>query len=242
MVQGTPLEPQPIFDKIRSPIWGVFSVTCRGKDEEAEGKGTIDAAIANGVQCFVFTSADRGGPSKSDRDPTPVPHLVSKYNIEKYLIAKAGKTSGEMQWTILRPVAFMENIGPDFTGKMTTRIMQQMGDVRLQMISVKDIGQTAAFIFNNPSRYRSQSLTLASEKLTYEEMNAIFKQEVGHDCPIAPSLLLSFVLLMVGDVRKMATWFNGGGYNGAIEKADHDLPSPMDFRTWLRTSSRWEVK
>jgi hypothetical protein len=73
--------------------------------EEAQGKALVDEAVAAGVKFFVYTSVDRGGDAKSYETPTEIPHFVSKYNIEHYLVDKAGD---KMQWLIIRPVVFME--------------------------------------------------------------------------------------------------------------------------------------
>ena len=72
--------------------------------EVAQGKALVDAAIANRVKFFVYSGCDRGG-DKSFDTPTPIGHFTTKYEIEHYLVEKA---KGEMEWTILRPVAFME--------------------------------------------------------------------------------------------------------------------------------------
>jgi uncharacterized protein YbjT (DUF2867 family) len=93
------------------PIWGVFSVQIPGgrgasvKTEEAQGKALVDGALESGVKMFVYTSVERGGDDKSFDNPTPVPHFISKYNIEKHLVEKAKE---KMDWCILRPVAFLE--------------------------------------------------------------------------------------------------------------------------------------
>lgn len=97
-----------------SSVWGVFSVQspfgggATLESEEKQGKDLVDAALAAGVQHFVYTSADRRG-KNSDNDATNVPHFISKYNIEKHLESKCSG-DGKMQYTILRPVAFMENM------------------------------------------------------------------------------------------------------------------------------------
>ena len=242
MIEGDLLKSAQIFEKIGEPVWGVFCVTPLGKTEEKEGKLLVDAAVANGVQHFVFTSVDRGGPSNSDHDPTPVPHFISKYNVEKHLLKKAGSGSGKMQWTILRPVTFMDNFTPGFLGKLMTRILEQMGDVKLQFISTEDIGKAAARVFEYPERYRGKALTLAGDRLNYKEMDAIFKEEVGISSPIAPSLAVTFVFWVVSsDIRKMAHWFNQGGYAGTLDRNENEFDL-KDFRTWLRTSSKWETK
>jgi uncharacterized protein YbjT (DUF2867 family) len=86
-----------------------------GKNEEAQGKALVDAALKNGVAHFVFSSVDRGG-AHSDNDPTIVPHFITKYNIEQHLFAKAQNSN--MTWTVFRPVAFYDNLTPDFFGKV----------------------------------------------------------------------------------------------------------------------------
>jgi uncharacterized protein YbjT (DUF2867 family) len=73
--------------------------------EEAQGKALVDAALANKVKFFIYSSVDRGGDQKSYDNPTPIPHFISKHRIEHHLRDNAGD---KMQWTILRPVAFME--------------------------------------------------------------------------------------------------------------------------------------
>jgi|SRR5215469_3090943 len=97
---------------VDQPVWGVFSVQvpvgkgATTQTEEAQGKALVDGAVANGVKMFVYTSVDRGGDEKSFDNPTPIPHFISKANIEKHLVEKA-KVAG-INWCILRPVAFMD--------------------------------------------------------------------------------------------------------------------------------------
>lgn len=89
----------------------------RNDDERRQGIALIDESIKQGVKHFVYSSIDRGG-EKSDWNPTAIPHFIFKHEIEKHLIEKAKRT--DMQWTILRPVAFFENFTPDYFGKVFT--------------------------------------------------------------------------------------------------------------------------
>ena len=241
MISGDVTVPTPIFEKIGKDVWGVFSMTNRGKGEEQEAKPLIDAAIANGVKHFVFGSVDRGGPSKSDTDPTYVPHFITKFNVEKYLIEKAAKSKTHMSWTILRLVAFMENLDPGMMEKSMARIMAQMGSVRLQLVSTKDIGKIAARVFSRPEDFAGKALTLAGDSLNYEELNKIFKEEVGMDVPTAPSLMVSIFNYFNDDIGKMAKWLREGGYAGPLDAAVKEEFGMMDFRTWLKTASKWET-
>ena len=120
VIEGNLDDPAALFQSAGVPIWGVFSVqTFMGSGqstatEQRQGIQLIDAAVAHGsVQQFVYASADRGG-SRSSSDPTNIPHFISKYHIEKYLEEKAPQAN--MGYTILRPVAFMENLTNDFPG------------------------------------------------------------------------------------------------------------------------------
>lgn len=120
IVEGNLDDPAALFQSAGVPIWGIFSVqTFMGSGqstatEQRQGIQLIDAAIAHGgVQQFVYASADRGG-GRSSSDPTNIPHFISKYHIEKCLEEKAPQAN--MGYTILRPVAFMENLTNDFPG------------------------------------------------------------------------------------------------------------------------------
>lgn len=100
-----------------NPIHGVLCVTSTGKhgDEEEQSKPLIDESLKNNVKHFVFCSVDRG--PNSDENPTNIPHFIAKYNIELYLKGQLTIRKSSMQYTILRPTAFMENLSPDFMGK-----------------------------------------------------------------------------------------------------------------------------
>ena len=152
--------------------------------EEKQGKALVDAAVANNVSHFVYASVDRGGTEKSDAEATDVPHFVSKYRIEKYLLEKAAGSKQGMTWTILRPTAFFDNLVPGMMGKVFGAVFSTMKKgKKLQYISCRDIGIFAARAFNEPEEWKNQSVSLAGDDLTFEEMNAVFKKEIGTDMP-----------------------------------------------------------
>ena len=74
LLQGDFGDSEAIFKKA-GKVWGAFSVQPMGKEEEVQGKAFVDAAVNNGVEFLVYTSVDRGGKERSDKDPTNVPHL-----------------------------------------------------------------------------------------------------------------------------------------------------------------------
>ncbi|MCJ1319739.1 hypothetical protein MMC15_005075 [Xylographa vitiligo] len=243
LVEGDLNDCEAIFKKT-VPVWGVFSVQVpfgeRGasvETEEKQGKALVDAAIANGVQHFVYTSVDRGG-VKSDDDPTDVPHFISKYRIEKHLIEKAA--SRNMGWTILRPTTFFENLTPSFMGKVMVTMFQSLDNKKLQWISCKDIGHFAAEAFRNPEKYNQKSIALAGEDMTMAEAKEIFEGEIGYPLPTTFSFIGTAVKYLVGDIGKMITWFEKAGYAADIDDLRKQHPGLLNFSHWLREESAFK--
>jgi uncharacterized protein YbjT (DUF2867 family) len=101
--------------------------------EAQQGKAFFDAAQAAGARHFVYTSVARGG-----FVPTPVPHFASKHAIKD--------TARNTKWTILQPVAFMDNMlagGFAARGFFTT-LEYYLGQKPLQYVATEDIGKLAA--------------------------------------------------------------------------------------------------
>ena len=158
VVEGNTTNAAAIFEA-NKPIDGVFLVTTPGKAgaEEAQAEPMINEAIKHGVKHFVFSSVDRGGDEKSDENPTMIEHFASKHRIEAQLREKSAGT--KMEWTILRPVAFMDNMAPGFQGKAFASMWSGLGNKPLQLIATRDIGLFAARAFANPAAYKGTSIS-----------------------------------------------------------------------------------
>ena len=247
LIGGNLDNPNALFTTAAVPVWGVFSVQiffARGasiESEERQGKALVDSALEYDVKMFVYTSVDRGGPASSDTISTGVPHFESKARIEKHLKAKAAGTS--MQYTILRPVFFMENITPDLMGKFAVATWRNYLDSRkipLQLIACADIGYFAAQAFAHPDKYASQSISLAGDELTEAEAARIWTLETGQEMPIArPASVAAWVILHVSnDGALMFKWFASKGYNADIANLKKEHPGLLDFQTWVRQNNR----
>jgi uncharacterized protein YbjT (DUF2867 family) len=228
--------------KGQEPFHGVFSVTTPIKSEEVEerqGKALVDAAAAHGVKHFVFTSADRG--VNGDTDPTPVPHFQSKFNIEEHLKNVAAET-GRMDWTIIRPVAFMENLSPDFIGKAFATMWELNGmDRKLQLVSTVDVGIMAAHVFKSPEEYVSKQFSLATDSLSPNEAQAIFKRVVGKDMPTTYHSVGSLLKWMLHkQLGIMFQWFVDIGFGADPKEYKSKYPEMQDFESWLKQSSSWK--
>ncbi|KAH9868907.1 hypothetical protein J1614_007982 [Plenodomus biglobosus] len=228
-------------------IWGVYSVqVSMGKNvtyesEVRQGKHLIDESVKEGVTHFVYSSVDRGGNARSFENKTPIPHFQTKYEIEHHLLEKAGKQGEHMGWTILRPVAFMDNLAPGFPTKVFLAALRDtLQGKPLQWVSVEDIGLFAARAFRENEKWNGRAEGLAGSELTIDEMNACFERVIGSPLPATYGFLGSALMYMVTEMKVMITWFAEEGYGVDIAKLKKEEPRLSDFETWLREKSGWK--
>lgn len=231
------------------PIWGVFSVqqaVQNGATQEREtkqGKDMVDQAICHNVKIFVYTSVDRGG-DKSESNPTYVPHFISKHNIEVHLRAKAA--DAKMQYTILRPVAFMDGLTPDFMGKVFATFLKigLRPSKPLAFIATSDIGFFAGQAFLQPEspEYKNKAICLAGDELTFGQLSQVFKEKKGYELPTTFEFLARFIKWMLSELNIMFKWFDEEGYATDTSKLKRLHPGLKDFGTWLETESGFSKK
>ena len=223
------------------PIWGVFGLTNPNpfnSREVVHGKALIDAALASGVRQFVFSSVERGG-EKSSVTPTNVPHFITKHDIEEHLRSQAAQDGGKMAWTILRPVAFMENFTPNLIGRMfATSWKQYIGpDKPFQLISCPDIGLIAAQAFIKPEEYRNRSLSIATDELSYTQAEHIFHDKVGADIPTTYGFVVNAAMWAIKDMDLMFRFFGEEAFGADVKALRKQYPGLLTFGDWLEQKS-----
>jgi NmrA-like family len=77
----------------------------------------------------------------------------------------------------------------------------------MHLISTSDIGKVAATILLNPEKYENKSISLVSEKLTFSELDAVFKEKTGKSIPTMPYIAFHAVLLGLNQLKIMFKWF-----------------------------------
>jgi uncharacterized protein YbjT (DUF2867 family) len=232
------------------PIWGVFSVQSslgRGVTPEGEikqGKALIDGATEAGVKHFVYASVERGGDVASWDNPTPIPHFQTKQLIEHHLraVTAAGEPGESMGWTILRPVAFMDNLAPGLPTKVFLAAMRNhIGDrdKPMQWVATSDIGVFVAKAFASPSEWNHRAVGLAGDELTMEELSASFARATGHPVPATYWPFGSLLTMLVSEISLMLGWFATGGYKAdvAARRKDHD--GMLTMEQWLLKESKF---
>ncbi|KAJ5490603.1 Peptidase C12 ubiquitin carboxyl-terminal hydrolase 1 [Penicillium expansum] len=247
LIQGNLDHPAAIFENVKrqtsTPVWGVFSVQTanpRNDDERRQGMALIDESVKQGVKYFVYSSVDRGG-ERSDQNPTQVPHFIFKHEIEKHLKEKAKGT--DMEWTILRPVAFFENLTPDYFGKVFTTAWQMSLEGKpLQLVATSDIGFFAAAAFTNPEALKNHACSLAGDELTFDQMSETFKQLTGKNVPTTFSIPVRLMMAAVKELGVMFKWFHDEGYGADIPTLKKLNPGLKAFGDWLKEDSKFETR
>lgn len=206
-----------------------------------QGISLVDASISHGVQHFVFTSADRGG-RKSDTSPTKVPHFITKHNIEQHLSANAKKSG--LSWTVLRPVAFFDNLTPNFFGKVfvSSWELKLRKNQKLQLIATSDIGTFAAEAFMKPDseQYKNKSISLAGDEMSVDRFREIFEKTTGEPLPSTYQFLARILNYMSKELGYMFSWMRDVGFGASVEDCRRINPNMKDFETWLKTESAWK--
>ena len=214
--------------------YGVFSVqnfwlpNVGFEGEVRQGKAVADAAKTAGVQHLVYSSvgsAHRGLGQK---------HFESKWIIEQYIHGL------DIPYTILRPVAFMENYNwsraPILNGAFIG--MGVRPEKGLQLIAVEDIGVFAALVFANRNQYLGRTLELAGDELTELQIADTFTKVIGR------TVTLNLPTREGGrqpdeEMIAMFNFFNGQGYDADIPALRKLHPGLLNLEQYLRKNG-WE--
>jgi uncharacterized protein YbjT (DUF2867 family) len=215
-------------------VYGVFSVqnfwlpTVGFENEIKQGKAVADAAKAAGVQHLVYSSvgsAHRGMGQK---------HFESKWIIEQYIHTL------DIPYTIIRPVAFMDNHNSSRAYILSGTFFSYgtRPDKATQIIAVEDIGVFAALAFANPKEYLAKTIELAGDELTEPQIVEMFSKVIGRPVTLSPSTG-GWSNASEEEMKAAYDFFNGEGYDADISALRKLHPSLLTFEQYLRKNG-WE--
>ncbi|KAK8107577.1 uncharacterized protein PG998_009590 [Apiospora kogelbergensis] len=240
IVQGDTKDPAPIF-AAHPDITSVFLYTTP-PDEAAQALPLLDhifSCSGSKVEHVVFSSVDRGGDASSWENPTEIAHFKSKHEIEvrlRDLCSSAPSSPAEdgkpqVKYTILRPVAFMDNLNP---GSLVRDIGLFGAKALLQVGGGSD----------DDDEWSNRAIGLAGQELRFEEVRDIFRRVSGgkKEVPQAPWIVGKGVRWAIGEVGTMFRFFEEKGYGVDIKALRRREPVLQDLETWLRESSKFEFE
>jgi uncharacterized protein YbjT (DUF2867 family) len=229
------MEQRAELDAAFQGAYGVFSVqnfwlpNVGYEGEIRQGKNVADAAKAAGVQHLVYSSvgsAHRGMGQK---------HFDSKWEIEQYI------QSLDIPFTILRPVAFMDNYNWSrayiLNGTLTGRGLRPEKGV--QMIAAEDIGVFTALAFANPQEFLGKTIELAGDELTESQTAEVFGRVIGRPVQLVAPTPGGGRYASEEEMQAAFNFFNGQGYNADIPALRKRHPDLLTFEQYLRKNG-WE--
>lgn len=125
--------------------------------------------ILLGIKHLVFSSVAGADIAK------PVEHFYTKHHLEEYI-----RESG-LQWTIVRPVGFMEVIPAPGIGRFffMSAMAALMGNTQQRYIACDDIGKAVAVALNKVNEYSGKTLTICGQVATVDELEAALEKGEG---------------------------------------------------------------
>ncbi|WP_245211344.1 NmrA/HSCARG family protein [Prochlorococcus marinus] len=260
IVQGDLLEPESL-KRVFSGVYGIFGNTTPTKGwllgrgsmvreyEIEQGRNLVDVvkqlADLGTLKHFVFSSICKPkDPLKNEPAPG---HFTSKWNIEEYILINGLKKLS----TILRPVSYFENFDSDLPGvKISESIFPGIVHKNKvwQTIAVDDVGLWTRAVFEHPKRFWGESMNIAGEEMTGQEMAALWqkinpKEFSSVRYSMVPRKLMNFI---EHDIALMASWIERAGY-GADLKALKVLANELDITMtslscWLKGKASINTK
>lgn len=148
-----------------------------------------------------------------------------------------------MTWTLLRPVAFFENLAPGFFGKVfaTSINMSLRKDQKLQFVATSDIGYFGAQAFLKPDEYKNRQLSLAGDELTYNEFKSVFEKTTGQTLPTTYWFITRILHRLSKELGYMFRWFRNVGFGADVASLRKMNPDMKDFSTWLKEESQFKA-
>jgi uncharacterized protein YbjT (DUF2867 family) len=205
----------------------VFFYSDFSRNEVEEGGNVIAAALATDVQHLVYSSGAAAEPGNGLEG-------AAKMEIELAII-ESGLT-----YTVLRPVAFMEN----FRGQQTRFAREGIEDSRdpdrlLHFISIPDIAFLVAEAFDYPEVWDDVAINIASDVMTVQEYVDTFSRVMGIEIVYRQIPLDQFLINMPKPLRPLFQWYDEAGYEADVASLRKRYPNLRTLDQYLRETG-WE--
>lgn len=227
------MDQRPQLDAAFKDAYGVFSVQNYwlpdvGFDGEVrQGKNVADAVTAAGTKHLVYTSVAAAQRGMGQR------HFESKWIIEQYI------QSLKIPYTILRPVAFMQNY--DWSrAQILSGVLPGRGirpEKATQLIAVEDIAVFAAMAFKDPKSFLGRTIELAGDQLTDEQVAQTFARVIGR--PVTLAAPVRRFGASDSEAEASFNFFNGESYTVDIPALRKLHPGLLMLEQYLRKHG-WE--
>ncbi|MEE4185031.1 MAG: NmrA/HSCARG family protein [Gammaproteobacteria bacterium] len=214
------------LDRALVGVRQMFFYSGRSAGELEEGLNVVAAAQRAGLDHLVYSSGAAAEPGKGLGGP--------KTQVELAIIASG------VPYTVLRPVAFMEN----FDGQQQRIARRGITDSRapdrlLHFIAVQDIGLLVGAAFDNPQRWIGQAINIAGDRLTVAEHVEVFSRVMQQPITyhrLSPEALQAS---LPKPLRPLFAWYETVGYTADVPALRAEFPQMLTLEQYLRATG-WE--
>jgi uncharacterized protein YbjT (DUF2867 family) len=195
--------------------------------EVQEGRNVISAAEEAGIRQLVYTSGAAAAPVTGLED-------AAKQQVELALVAS------DVPYTVLRPVAFMEN----FDGLQARFSKKGIVDSRdpdriLHFIAIRDVGFLAAEAFDHPDEWLYRAVNIASDRMTVAEYVDTFSEVMGRPIRYTQLPLDEYLATLPKPLRPLFNWYDEVGYEADVDDLRARYPNLTTLNAYLRATG-WE--
>jgi uncharacterized protein YbjT (DUF2867 family) len=205
----------------------VFFYSGFSTNEVAEGANVIAAAKAAGITQLVYSSGAAAAPENGIKG-------AKKMQVELDIVASG------VPYTVLRPVAFMEN----FDGQQARTAKNGISDSRdpdrmLHFIAIRDIGFLAGEAFDHPDDWVGRAVNVAGDRMTVAEYVGTFSDVMGQDISYNQLPLDEYLETFPKPLRPLFRWYEEVGYSADVEGLRRQYPDLITLDQYLRATG-WE--
>ncbi|MEM7282405.1 MAG: NmrA/HSCARG family protein [Pseudomonadota bacterium] len=209
-------------------VYGVFAMTDfweHGYEKEVQhGLKLVEAALATGVQHFVYSSV-----AGADAN-TGIPHFESKAEIEARI-----RGSG-INFSIVRPVEFMDNVRYHRDRILSGEYLDPRHSSRNhQWIAASDIGFFVGEAFDNPDEWAEQTLEIAGDQISIGEFVDSLSRIVGSEVKHRQLNWEDYEEQNGHEMAQMLRWFDAQGYDADTTALRTRYPNLLTYEQYLRS-------
>ena len=226
VVQGDYADPDSLLAAMEG-IDRVFFYSGFSRNEVAEGINVINAAKTSGIKHLVYSSGAAAEPGVGVEGS-------AKAEVELAIIASG------IPYTVLRPVAFMENF--DRQQKRTAKmgiIDSRDPERELHFIAISDIGFLVGEAFAHPQEWIGKAVNIAGDSMPGEEYVDTYSRVMNRDIVYTQLPLEQYLQTMPKPLHPLFQWYDEVGYSADVAGLRERYPDLVTLEQYLRATG-WE--
>jgi len=223
IVQGDYGDPDSLLAAMQG-VNKLFFYSGFSPNELQEGLNVIAAAKTAGVDYIVYSSGAAAEPG------------VGVAGSVKAKVEQALVESG-IEYTVLRPVAFMENF--DGQQKRIAKlgiVDSRAPDRQLHFIAIRDIARLAAEAFDHPDEWSGKAMNIAGDSMSVQEYVDTFGKVMGRTVTYTRKPLEEYLASMPKPLQPLFRWYDEVGYTADVDTLRKRYPDMLTLEQYLRAT------